>query len=1227
MSAGPVSIPNPPPRRPAADYYRLRREGIGYIEQMGSALWTDYNTHDPGITILEGLCYIITDLAYRSGWDIKDLLAPPTGSPAGQAFFTAREILTVNPVTPDDFRRLLIGVDAVRNAWVFCKQCACDVRYYAWCEQDQLKFAFSKPANPKLAVQAVDVLGLYEILLELEADPESGDLNDRKIELEMRLADAGGEPYSLPMELRFPQWELARPGDWSAFLGADELAGVKLLALGATKDYDVLSDPALDEAGRDRYLRTHWNLALYLTLEVTLAPGAVKVLIEHAALHLFGSNAARNATTLNALASALEQAGSSGLVAQYRGKARKVASALAQAERQLASHRNLDEDYCRIAGVEIEDVAVCADLEVAPDADIEQVQAQAWFLIERYFNPPVLHYSLQEMMDSGAPVEDIFNGPPADNGFIRPDELAAAGLKSVLRVSDIINLLMDIDGVLAVNSLLLSKYDAEGNIIKGAADPVINNGTTVFDPGKSSAAWQLFISPLHQPRLYYRRSRFLFFKNGLPFLPRMDEADDTLLQLRGEAERPKLRNAAIDLPAPTGSFRNPADYQPLQYSFPLTYGIGPAGLPSNASALRRAQAKQLQAYLMVFEQLLANAYAQLAHTAELFSLDPAVAHTYFAGKLNASVIVAYNQVVSGLSEPALQAMLESPQEFHERRNRFLDHLLARFGESFSEYALLLTKTRGGQVGLERLIVDKIGFLSAYPAISRERARAFDSRRLPCAPDNRPGIKKRISLLLGFPDLTFSWTMSGLAAVGAYALKDQQGKTWIDGVLAPPVTGSDAADAVERAYRAIVTRMTQAAAWKVTPSGGQYRLALVETDGSMLGGALFGSEAAAREMADELLGWSSNERAIVVEHLLLRPKFPGDALFPACADGACTSCDNADPYSFRLSVVMPGWTEPFNADLDLRGFADRTIAQELPSHLLAKVCWVGNDGFIDNPCDPVIAQLALLLETQGFTADGKRPDLDAACSCANAIYAAFSAVFSDWYEHKTLDYWPAGALQAALENLFAAEPDPATLACSTLLGAALFAQVRSTMVAHFERIASDGWQFERFAQAWCAWLTANAAFDWTAERVQARAEAILQEGLAGSAPAEALCTCAAAIVTTFGDQFDAWIEANIAAGKRPGDFSAFTPKPVVLCAGISFKPGTGARLDTLLAQRYAAYAAVSYWLRIVLNRLAGLRNIYPGATLHDCDDGSDVNPVRLGSTALGNSVKPSNPTSK
>ncbi|MFO0795312.1 MAG: hypothetical protein U0586_14775 [Candidatus Brocadiaceae bacterium] len=111
-------------------------------------MWTDYNIHDPGITILEALCYALTDVAYRAGWDINDLLMPEPNKPfSKQPFFTAREILTVNPWTPDDFRRLLIDLESVRNAWVFCKKCACDVSYYAWCEKDQLKLSYQKPEH------------------------------------------------------------------------------------------------------------------------------------------------------------------------------------------------------------------------------------------------------------------------------------------------------------------------------------------------------------------------------------------------------------------------------------------------------------------------------------------------------------------------------------------------------------------------------------------------------------------------------------------------------------------------------------------------------------------------------------------------------------------------------------------------------------------------------------------------------------------------------------------------------------------------------------------------------------------------------------------------------------------------------------------------------------------------------------------------------------------------
>ena len=41
------------------DFEFLKSKGIEYIESMGGGLWSDYNDHDPGVTILEvlSLCY------------------------------------------------------------------------------------------------------------------------------------------------------------------------------------------------------------------------------------------------------------------------------------------------------------------------------------------------------------------------------------------------------------------------------------------------------------------------------------------------------------------------------------------------------------------------------------------------------------------------------------------------------------------------------------------------------------------------------------------------------------------------------------------------------------------------------------------------------------------------------------------------------------------------------------------------------------------------------------------------------------------------------------------------------------------------------------------------------------------------------------------------------------------------------------------------------------------
>ena len=57
-----LSIPRKPDLPIELNWQALREEGLRHIRAMSGELWTDHNLHDPGITILELLCYALTDL-------------------------------------------------------------------------------------------------------------------------------------------------------------------------------------------------------------------------------------------------------------------------------------------------------------------------------------------------------------------------------------------------------------------------------------------------------------------------------------------------------------------------------------------------------------------------------------------------------------------------------------------------------------------------------------------------------------------------------------------------------------------------------------------------------------------------------------------------------------------------------------------------------------------------------------------------------------------------------------------------------------------------------------------------------------------------------------------------------------------------------------------------------------------------------------------------------------
>src|SRR5262245_23792060 len=158
--------------------------------------------------------------------------------------------------------------------------------------------------------------------------------------------------------------------------------------------------------------------------------------------------------------------------------------------------------------------------------------------------------------------------------------------------------------------------------------------------------------------------------------------------------------------------------------------------------------------------------------------------------------------------------------------------------------------------------------------------------------------------------------------------------------------------------------------------------------------------------------------------------------------------------------MPGWTAPFSTNLNLRGFADRTVQAETPSHLVVKTCWVGNDGYVPDPCDPVVDEVAGALEPH-------TPSHDTACACAAEIHAAYGAAFEAWFTEHPLTTLPSGALAATIKAMFADDVDLSAASCAAVIDADVRAQLDDLLVPHFAEIARRGYQFERFEDVWCA----------------------------------------------------------------------------------------------------------------------------------------------------------------
>ena len=929
----------------SSNYEFLRQKGMEYVEKLGSKLWTDYNIHDPGITMLEALAYALTDLGLRTSLDIKDLLAleiPETADTDGQyfsdkrqAFYTARNILTVNPWTVNDFRKLLINIDGIKNGWLNCKKCPCDDIYlYANCVKSILQY---EPTAHQVIVR-----GLYDILLEFEEEEKSGNLNSGKIKYKFSFQN-GMQLANATIEMRLPSWAKLESNKalYENFRNPNsEITDIAVPFISASTP--VVADiPDTPEQVLDNALRR----SVFAQVQVTFKPdknnAATEVLVfDEVPLNVWFRNIAeRRALVLDDLKTAIMDKTAAGIFPKYLEKIKRADAVIAETVQVLHQHRNLAEDYCTIKAVEVEDIAICTDMEVEPSADIEAVLGQAYYLIDQYMSPDIKFYSLQQLLDANKPVDEIFEGPALSNGFIDNDELEDASLRTTLYASDVINLIMDIPGVKSVNNFVFARYDDSGRLVE-------------------SQSWSMDVTHDHQPRLYIEGSKVMVYKNGLPFLADANELSDTLQVVKGRNAQPKYSVLENDLPVPHGDYYELESYYAVQNSLPLTYGTGTDGLPNTATETRKAQAKQLKAYLLFFEQLLVNYLSQLANIGELFAVDDSVSQTYFSRLLDAGEVEGIAGLYNGLDSAKLQGLIEDQDTFLERRNKFLDHLLARFAETFSDYALMLySYSEDKNIADSQLIENKISFLQNFPELSRNRGKSFNYKNpgQVCNSENVAGLVNRIKLLLGYNtkysgyvELYEEKDTDGKFYERRWRLVDENKKIYLSG--STRYFDSDLAQAEQKAWEEIdnvFVYITDPAHYTIKKSK-VWTLNLVDDTDEVIATRKqsFKTKAEAEAARDEIIAFADSiiipEKIFVVEHVLLRPRAVGDPVLSVCLDPNCSDCDEKDPYSFRITVVLNGEDGLANKGIEFRRFAEQTIRMETPAHLGLKICWVSKE---------------------------------------------------------------------------------------------------------------------------------------------------------------------------------------------------------------------------------------------------------------------------------------------
>ena len=399
---------------------------------------------------------------------------------------------------------------------------------------------------------------------------------------------------------------------------------------------------------------------------------------------------------------------------------------------RLMAMRPLGQDFSQIDVLPPEKIHVDADIEMGPGIDAEALLERIADVLDQHISPRAHFDSVHDRMAQGGALEQIYDGPVLDHGVLRIDTLPPQDRPSELHASDLLCVLMDVPGVRAVRHLRMASSGVTGQ----------DNQIVWHD-------WVIQLDPGRAPVLEMLPGQIRLRREQVPV-----RTDHTRVQARRQIT--ELADRAMsttelgmqsDPKAPVGQSRSINDYQSILHQFPGAYGIGVDGLPASAPPEHRGQMLQLKAFLQIFDQMLADRFAQAANAADLLSGSSETIQLYRPGEvgddgLHLDVVRRDPENYQTNHDTRTAQASASPHAVELRRRQF-DHLLARHGEAFVD-PLPMASTTIQHDGIWDGLKDRQALLSRIVPIARRRGTAANDLTSP-GPENLSGLEERIAL--------------------------------------------------------------------------------------------------------------------------------------------------------------------------------------------------------------------------------------------------------------------------------------------------------------------------------------------------------------------------------------------------------------------------------------------------------------------------------------------------